>query len=311
MRVEDVQYLLTVASEANLTRAAAKEHVSVPAMSEAIRRIERTLGVTVFDRSNRGMALTPAGRSLQPHLQQLVAASTRLEDHANALCNRVDAVRVGTLFGYGSVALDRIGEIDAQGTGGTTCGRPIEIGIYDWSDPTAGLRAGETELAILLGPTEIDDELISTVIGEEARVAVVSRHHRLATRSSVSLADLDEVGWLNLKIEDGVWRSFWTADEQRGGPPPRSKRSRVNSPQEVAIALRKGEGSITSLREVAQQFSVGHDALVPLEAVPPIPIRLAHRADRAIAGFDALFETLARFFPTPAGSRAILSRNAV
>ncbi|NNE97179.1 MAG: LysR family transcriptional regulator, partial [Acidimicrobiales bacterium] len=232
MRVEDVRYILTVANEANLTRAAEIEHVSVPAMSEAIRRIEKSLGVTMFDRSNRGMRLTAAGRSLQPHLRQLAAATTALETHAHSLGNGTDGVRVGTLFGYGSVALDRIGEIEAGSGSGHGAGRPIEIGIFDWSDPTAGLRSGETELAILIGPTEIDDELNSVVVGEEPRIAVVSRHHDLGTRSSVTLGDLDKAGWLNVRIEDRVWRSFWTADEQRGGPPPPSDRSRVNSPQE-------------------------------------------------------------------------------
>lgn len=304
MRIEDVRYILRVANEQNLTRAAAIEHVSVPAMSEAIRRMEKMLGVRLFDRSHRGMRLTPDGRSLHPQLRELAAAATALQYRAGALSEGVDAVRVGTLFGYGSVALDHLGQLD----GDHRPSRPIEIGVYDWTDPTAGLRTGETDLAILIGPTEIDSELESRVLGTEVRVAVVSRHHRLGARASVVLDDLDRAGWLSIDVGDPVWRSFWTADAQRGGPPPRSGRSPCHSPEEVAIALRRGHGVVISLREIADRYSVGHDTCVPIEDVPPVPIRLVHRPDADRAVVEAVFEGLSGRLPTPAGTPAILSR---
>ncbi|MFW2384115.1 MAG: LysR substrate-binding domain-containing protein [Acidimicrobiales bacterium] len=304
MRVQDVRYALTVAAEQNLTRAAAIEHVSVPTMSEAIRRVEKELGVTLFDRSNRGMVLSPAGRSLHSQLRGVAAASAELESHARTLGRTADdTIRVGTLFGFGSVALDRIGAGGVSAYGSTQ----IEIGVYDWTDPTAGLRAGETDAAILIGPTEIDADLDSRVFGTEDRVAVISAHHHLSSRKTVTLADLDDAGWLNVHVSDRVWRAFWTSDEQRGGPPPRADRLFCNSPQEAAIALRKGCGVVTSIREVAERFSIGHDAFLPLDGVPPVPIRLAQRSDAAVNGFDALFKSLAPHLPTPPGTRAILS----
>lgn len=304
MRIEDVRYILRVATEQNLTRAAAIEHVSVPAMSEAIRRMEKTLGVRLFDRSHRGMRLTPDGRSLHPQLRKLAAAATALQYRAGALSEGVDSVRVGTLFGYGSVALDHIGQLD----GDRKPPRPIEIGVYDWTDPTGGLRAGETDLAILIGPTEIDNELESRVLGMEERVAVVSRHHRLGSRASVTLADLDRAGWLSIEVGDPVWGAFWTADEQRGGPPPRSGRSPCHSPEEVAIALRGGHGVVISLREIADRYSVGHDACIPIDDVPPLPIRLVHRPDADRAVVEAVLEGITGLLPTPAGTPAILTR---
>lgn len=303
-----MRYTLTVAAEQNLTRAAAIEHVSVPTMSEAIRRVERELGVTLFDRSNRGMVLNRTGRSLHAQLRGVAAASAELESQARSLTlSGTEAIRVGTLFGFGSVALDRVGEVRASGRGS----RPIEIGVYDWTDPTAGLRTGETDAAILIGPTEIDEDLQSRELATEPRVAVISTHHDLSRRNQVTLADLDHAGWLNVLVSDRVWRAFWTADEQRGGPPPRSDRSPCNSPQEVAIALRKGCGVITSLREIAEQFSAGHDACLLIHGVPPVTIRLAQRTDAAVPGFDVLFESLAHFLPAPPGTRAILSAGTV
>ena len=298
-----MRYALTVAAEQNLTKAAAIQHVSVPTMSEAIRRVEKELGVTLFDRSNRGMMLNAAGRSLHPLLQGVAVASTKLESQARSLgTTATETIRVGTLFGFGSVALDRIGDVFSAKDGS----RVIEIGVYDWTDPTVGLRAGETDAAILIGPTEIDDDLDSRVLGTEQPVAVISTHHPLSRKGVVTLADLDEAGWLNVHVSDRVWRAFWTADEQRGGPPPRSERMFCNSPQEAAIALRRGQGVVTSLREVAENFTVGHDACVPLAGVPPVPIRLAHRLDAVFAGFDALFSALTSYLPTSPGTRAIL-----
>jgi DNA-binding transcriptional LysR family regulator len=63
----------TVARYLSYTRAAEHLYLSQPAVSQQIKALERQLGVTLFARQGRGIALTPAGRELQRHAEQLLA----------------------------------------------------------------------------------------------------------------------------------------------------------------------------------------------------------------------------------------------
>ncbi len=59
-----LRYFLSVVDHGNFSRAAAQCNVSQPTLSVGIAKLERALGQTLFDRSNRRVALTPAGARL-------------------------------------------------------------------------------------------------------------------------------------------------------------------------------------------------------------------------------------------------------
>ena len=61
MNTDIYHYLLTVAKTRNITRAAEMLHISQPALTKAIRRQEKELGVTLFARTTSPLTLTYAG----------------------------------------------------------------------------------------------------------------------------------------------------------------------------------------------------------------------------------------------------------
>ena len=65
---------LAISDAPNMAAAARKMALSAPAVSQIIRRIERELGVAVFERSSRGIRLTPAGGLLRQRARELVEA---------------------------------------------------------------------------------------------------------------------------------------------------------------------------------------------------------------------------------------------
>jgi len=74
MELRHLRYFVAVARRLNFSRAAEDLHVAQPAISQQIRALEQELGVQLFDRMGRRVALTRAGEVLLPHANHILAA---------------------------------------------------------------------------------------------------------------------------------------------------------------------------------------------------------------------------------------------
>ncbi|WP_175763133.1 LysR family transcriptional regulator [Burkholderia ambifaria] len=96
----------TVAREGNLTRAAVQLHLTQPAVSLQIKHLQVTLGITLFTRTSRGLALTRDGQTLLPHAERALAAAADVQRAAAALRNEVRGrLRIGTILDPGFLRL--------------------------------------------------------------------------------------------------------------------------------------------------------------------------------------------------------------
>ncbi|MCO6006031.1 LysR family transcriptional regulator [Actinoallomurus purpureus] len=73
MDLETVRWFLAVAEHGHVTRTAAELRISQPGLSRAIARLERELGVRLFDREGRTLRLSPYGEIFRGHAERLVA----------------------------------------------------------------------------------------------------------------------------------------------------------------------------------------------------------------------------------------------
>src|SRR4051794_772861 len=78
VELRQLRYFVTVAEEQGFGRAAERLHVVQPAVSQQIRRLERELGVALFERSTRHVRLSPAGERLLPEARTALAAADRV-----------------------------------------------------------------------------------------------------------------------------------------------------------------------------------------------------------------------------------------
>lgn len=74
MEIAQVEAFLAVGTFGGFRRAADALRVTQPAVSARIKALEDSLGVALFDRARTGLALSPAGRALRPHAEQLLRA---------------------------------------------------------------------------------------------------------------------------------------------------------------------------------------------------------------------------------------------
>ena len=100
MTLQQLRYFLAAADRGSFSAAAESLLMAQPSLSEQIRRLESELGVALFTRAGRRLALTEAGRMLRPHAERTLAAA----DEAAASVKEVRTLTGGTVsFGtFGS-----------------------------------------------------------------------------------------------------------------------------------------------------------------------------------------------------------------
>src|SRR4030095_13345523 len=99
MDLNQLRTFVTVADFGHLTRAAEALHLSQPAVSGHIKALEERFGVTLFERSSSGMALTPSGRHLLAESAQIIAAVEHLKHSAQAWRGEpTGKLRLGTVL---------------------------------------------------------------------------------------------------------------------------------------------------------------------------------------------------------------------
>lgn len=188
MEVHQLRYLVALAAEQNFTRAAARAHVTQPALSRQIQRLEDELGVALVDRTNRAVRLTPTGTKLARRAQAILAD---LDDAAAAargtraeLSGRV-AVGVAQTLGPIDVSA-LLSDFHARHPGVELSVRQeISVDLADL------LRSDDLDLAII---ADIDESALRglkvDVLAVEQLVTVVGHDDRLAAQATVRLDDL-------------------------------------------------------------------------------------------------------------------------
>ena len=97
MRIEQLEYVATVARLGSFRRAADELHISQPALSGSVRSLERELGVDLLDRGRHGARMSDSGRELFPYILTLLDSFDRLRHAAGEQHRSVRLVRLGTV----------------------------------------------------------------------------------------------------------------------------------------------------------------------------------------------------------------------
>ena len=85
MELRQLRYCVAVADHLHFTRAAEALHVAQPALSQQIRRLEAELGLELFARTSRSVALTEAGTAVVARARRILAEADAIEQDLDAL----------------------------------------------------------------------------------------------------------------------------------------------------------------------------------------------------------------------------------
>lgn len=276
VHLRDLRYFLAVAEELHFTRAAERVYVSQPALSKQIRALERQLGVELFRRDRRGVALTAAGTALLPHARRV------LEDweEAATAVERARAAQRSTLVVGMSTSPGRGGLLPAIRSRFTAAhpDAAVRLRQIGWEDPTAGLAGGEADVAFVWLPLPDAGRYDWTVVAEEPRLVALPETHPLAARTDLTLADLADEPFLALPPSAGVLRDHWLALDERPGGPPRVG-AEIAGTEETYEALVAGLGICLVAAGNAPLITLGGVTTRPVRGLSPSRYVLAWRVE--------------------------------
>ncbi|GAA0937487.1 LysR family transcriptional regulator [Nonomuraea longicatena] len=186
MELRDIEIFLTLAEELHFGRTAERLHVSQARVSQAVSRQERRIGVALFDRTSRRVALTPVGRRLREDLRQ--AYDLLQEGLARAEASGLGAARTLRLGVFGHAGYELRPLVEAFRA--RYPGSDVQFSEVTGGDPFAALRAGDADAHVLWLPVAEPDLTVGPTVLVGGRVLAVSAGHPLAERGSASLEDL-------------------------------------------------------------------------------------------------------------------------
>lgn len=184
--LRQLRAFLAVADELHFGRAAARLRIAQPALSQQIRRTERELGVDLFVRTSRSVALTPAGHVLQGRARSLLDQVERDLDEVVRV-GRGEAGRLDVGFVVSALPLGPIERVQAFRQRYPLV--RVELSEGYSSTLLARIVRGELDLAVVRDP-DPTPAVRFRPFRSEPFVAAVPRGHRLADRTAIHGAEL-------------------------------------------------------------------------------------------------------------------------
>jgi DNA-binding transcriptional LysR family regulator len=187
MELHQIRYFLSVAETLNFTRAAEHLHVSQPALTTAVRKLEEELGAPLFHREGKRVLLSELGQIMRPHLAEaLVRMESAREAAVNFRLLNKAPLKVGALSTVGPQRLTRfLAAFQREHPG-------VELGVHEGGPPNlcARLEAGEIDLALLSVECGLDGGYRVEPLYVERYMVIAPHGHRFQHLNAVSLADL-------------------------------------------------------------------------------------------------------------------------
>ena len=188
MRIEQLEYICAVTQYGSLRRASEHLHVSQPAISEAVTRLERELGVTLLDRRRSGARISREGRELLGAMEEVLDAVHRLRSLAGDPTVLGRSIRLGTVnAGTARILVPAI-RLHRQVAPGAT----VEVRNLQQAEIHTMLAEGSLDVGLvnLLSGDDVPPDLVGVPLLRGRPVVVLPTDHALAAQRTVTAVDL-------------------------------------------------------------------------------------------------------------------------
>jgi DNA-binding transcriptional LysR family regulator len=194
MEIHQLRYFVAVAEEGSFSRAAAREHVAQPSLSQQIQKLEAEMDHRLFDRLSRSVVVTEAGKCLLEYARKIlleIAESRRcLDDLKREIAGRLAIGAIPTMAPY--VLPKLIGKFQTRYP-------KVELEILEDTTEHLASRLEEGTLDIAIMSTcHKSPALEPHPLGKEALFVLLATQHRLAKKKTISWSELKSEKFLLL-----------------------------------------------------------------------------------------------------------------
>lgn len=206
-----LHYFLTVARERNITNAAKVLHITQPTLSRQMTLLEEQLGVKLFVRDSRPLALTDEGFLLRRRAEEILELVEKTEAEVSA---REEQVEGAVSIGCGELASTKL--LMEMVSGFSEQFPRVTFDVYTANADRIKHRMdnGLTDVGLLLEPVEMERYEFIRMPVRERWVAMMPSGVPLARRKYVTARDLDDIPVImpsRQKVHDEV--ASWFGDD--------------------------------------------------------------------------------------------------
>jgi DNA-binding transcriptional LysR family regulator len=199
METRELRYFVAVAEELHFGRAAQRLGIAQPPLSRAIGALERRLGVVLFERTSRAVALTGAGAVLLREGRAALDAVEAAERRTRRASEGGPGLVLATKAGASSELLAKLLDAYAVEPGSVS----VEVLLCGPGEQERLLRDGRADVALLHRPFDSTTGFDAEELHTEGQVVVLPAGHPLATRSSLARAELIDLPLPRWPDQDG------------------------------------------------------------------------------------------------------------
>jgi LysR family transcriptional regulator, benzoate and cis,cis-muconate-responsive activator of ben and cat genes len=287
MELRHLRYFIAVAEEQNVTRAAARLHVSQPPLSRQIHDLEEELGVELFERTGKSVRLTDAGRVF---LIEAQAALLRVEQAVQ--CVRAVASGKNGELHLGYAPSPTVGTLPPALRAFQQKFPSVRVILHDMSsmEMLIGLREGKLHAALMVQPSR---QALRGIVFEKVRtypmVIAMSPAHRLSARRSVTLRDIN--GEPLVVYSQKEYPDYHELIERVAGAKKKLPfAEECDSGMSLIAAVESGKGVAIMAASIADTAGKRLSYVPLTPKPPPAVVGIAYRKDRFTALTRSLVE---------------------
>ncbi|MFI6867847.1 LysR family transcriptional regulator [Nocardia sp. NPDC050406] len=272
----ELEAFLALAEELHFGRTAERLRVSTARISQTIAKLERRLGVPLFERSSRRVRTTPAGRDLyaelRPAWDRITAAVRHTMDTGRGRAGTLEVAFVDAPTGQ---LLVRAAELFRERL--PDCA--VRLREAQPAQVIPWLREGEVDIVLDMVPFPVAGITTGPELVTEARLLAVAAGHPYARRATVELADLARVDMLRLppELPEGVRENRTPTTTPDGTPIPSGPAAATYN--ELLTLVGAGRGVFPVGAHVRRYNARPDVEYVPIRDAPAVRWALLWRAD--------------------------------
>lgn len=195
MRISSLRYFYEVAELKSISKVSKNLHISQPALSHQLFKLEKDLGVKLLERSNKGVELTTKGEILYKYSKEMLNMHNNLIEEISSQSYSIKEIKINISSVYANFLVNSIAKDISK------IFKEFNISINSYSQSSEKSILIHNKADVVIGCSEIDDEdIISEHIGM-SRLVLVSKYFvdcDKLNKKSIALLD-DNLSESNMK----------------------------------------------------------------------------------------------------------------